>query len=142
MKRRVPKNTPLFTQTINPHPTNLPQSNFTLLPDLNNARKDELDPIKDSALNIISLNIRSLTIKEDSIKLKRLFRLDAAIIVLTEVSVNGSAYNSLCRLWREQISRYQVWYTGSDYRGIMILVKKNSGCYFENECVELTIMLS
>ena len=125
MKRRVSKNTPLFTQTINPHPTNLPQSNFTLLPDLNNARKDELDPIKDSALNIISLNIRSLTIKEDSIKLKRLFKLDAAIIVLTEVSVNGSAYNSLCRLWREQISRYQVWYTGSDYRGIRILVKKN-----------------
>merc|ERR1712208_146457 len=75
----------------------------------------------------------SLTIKEDSIKLKRLFKLDDAIIVLTEVSVNGSAYNSLCRLWREQISRYQVWYTGTDYRGIMILVKKNSGCYFENE---------
>ena len=92
-----------------------------------------MDPIKDSALNIVSLNIRSLTIKEDSIKLKRLFKLDAAIIVLTEVCVNGSAYNRLCRLWREQISRYQVWYSGTEYRGIMILIKKQSGCYFENE---------
>ena len=92
-----------------------------------------MDAIKDSALNIISLNIRSLTIKENSVKLKRIFKLDAAIIVLTEVSVNGAAYSNLCRLWREQISRYQVWYTGTDYRGIMILVKKNSGCFFENE---------
>ena len=109
LKRGVPKITQLFINTtINPHLTNLPQSSS--------------NAIKDSALNIVSLNIRSLTIKEDSIKLKRLFSLDAVIIVLTEVSVNGSAYNRLCRLWRQQISRYQVWYTGTDYRGIMILV--------------------
>ena len=100
MKEGCLKTTQLsLNNTINPHPTILPQSNFTLLPDQNNSSKTNLDPIKDSALNIISLNIRSLTIKEDSIKLKRLFKLDAAIIVLTEVSVNGSAYNSLYRLW-------------------------------------------
>ena len=119
----MPKITQLFINTtINPHPTNLPQSSFTLLPDPNNASKIKLDPIKDSALNICSLNIRSLTIKEDSIKLKRLFKLDAAIIFLTEVCMNGSDYNRLCRYWREQISHYQVWYTGSHYSGIMILI--------------------
>ena len=135
MKRRVPKNTQTFQKTINPHPNILPQSSSELLPDPNKTSKIKMDPIniKDSAVNVCTLNIRSLTIKEDSIKLKRLFKLDAVIIVLTEVSVNGSAYR-LCRLWREQISRYQVWYTCTDYCGIMILVKKNSGCYFENEC--------
>ena len=100
-----------------------------------------MDPIKDSALNIISLNIRSLTIKENSVKLKRIFKLDAAIIVLTEVSVNGAAYSNLCRLWREQISRYQVWYTGTDYRGIMILVKKIV-VVFLRMSIELIMMLS
>ena len=83
-----------------------------------------LDPIKDSALNVISLNIRSLTITDNSVKLKRIFNLDAAIIVLTEVNVNCSDYMDLCRLWREQMSRYQVWYSGTKYRGIMIMVKK------------------
>ena len=78
---RVSKNHSTFLkQTINPHPTNPPQSNFTLLPDQNNSSEINLDPIKDSALNIISLNIRSLTIKENSVKLKRIFNLDAAII--------------------------------------------------------------
>ena len=62
MRRRVPKKHSTFHLIINPHPTYLPKSNFSLLPDQNNARKDELDPIKDSALNIISLNIRSLTL--------------------------------------------------------------------------------
>ena len=121
------KNTQTFHKIINPHPHNLPQSTSELLPDPNKASTIKLDPIKinDSAVNICSLNIRSLTIKEDSIKLKRLFKLDAAVIVLTEVRMNGSDYNRLCRYWREQISRYQVWSTGRDYHGIMILILKN-----------------
>ena len=124
MKRRVPKNAQTFHKTIHPHPNNLPQSTSELLPDPNKTSMIKLDPIKikDSAVNICSLNIRSL--KEDSIKLKRLFKLDAAIIVLTEVCMNGSDYNRLCRYWREQISRYQVWYTGTDHCGIIILIKK------------------
>ena len=142
MKEGCLKTTQLSpNKTINPHPTTLPQSNFTLLPELKNSSKINLDPIKDSALNIISLNIRSLTIKEDSVKLKRIFKLDAAIIVLTEVSVNGSAFSKLCRLWREQISRYQVWYTGTDYRGIMILVKKIVAVTLKMS-IELLMMLS
>merc|ERR1711947_25611 len=92
-----------------------------------------LAPIKDSALNIISLNTRSLTIAEKSVKLKRIFKMDAAIIVLTEVCVDSSAIKELFQLWREQISKYQVWHSGTKYRGIMILVKKNSGCTFSNE---------
>ena len=58
--------------------------------------------------------------------------MDAAIIVLTEVCVDSSAYKNLFQLWQEQISRYQVWDSGTQYLGIMILVKKNSGCTFEN----------
>ena len=78
MKRRVPKNTQTFHKKINPHPKNLPQSTSELLPDPNKASTNKLDPIiiKDSAVNICSLNIRSLTIKEDSIKLKILFTLN------------------------------------------------------------------
>jgi len=48
--------------------------------------------------------------------------LDAAVIVLTEVCMNGSDYYRLSRYWREKISRYQVWYTGTDYHGIIILI--------------------
>ena len=134
MKRRVPKNTQTLHKTINPHPNIFPQTPFELLPDPNKTSTIKTAPknIKDSAINVCTLNIRSLTIKEDSIKLKRLFKLDSAIIVLTEVCMNGSDYNKLCQYWREQISRYQVWTTGTDYRGIMILILKNSGCYFQN----------
>ena len=87
---------------------------------------------KYSAINVCSLNIRSLTIKEDSVKLKRLFKLDASVIVLTEVCVDGPDFNKLHQYWREQVSKYHIWTTGSKYRGIMILIKKNSGCYYEN----------
>ena len=59
--------------------------------------------------------------------------MEAAIIVLTEVCVDSSAFKDLYKYWREQISRYQVWHSGTKYRGIMILVKKNSGCAFQNE---------
>ena len=126
----MPKNHSFFI-TINPQPSTNPQSSFTLLPDQNDQSKINLDPIKDSALNVISLNIRSLTITDSSVKLKRIFKLDAAIIVLTEVSVDSTAYMNLCQLWREQISRYQVWHTGTKYRGIMILVKKKQWVLFQ-----------
>ena len=46
--------------------------------------------------------------------------------------MDGSDFHKLCQYWREQISRYHIWTTGTKYRGIMILVLKNSGCYFEN----------
>ena len=124
VKRRVPKNTQTLHKTINPHPNIFPNTPFQLHPDQNKTSTIKVVPnnIKDSAINVCTLNIRSLTIKEDSIKLKRLFKLDSAIIVLTEVCMNGSDYNKLCQYWREQISRYQVWTTGTDYRGIMILI--------------------
>ena len=50
---------------------------------------------KDSALSVFSLNIRSLTISETSVKLKRLFRMEHSIIVLTEVCVDGSDFDKL-----------------------------------------------
>ena len=103
---------------INYHPTTSPNTSLNLqYPDPNKTSTTKTVPynIKDSAINVCTLNIRSLTIKEDSIKLKRLFKLDSAIIVLTEVCMNGSDYNKLCQYWREQISRYQVWTTGTDY---------------------------
>ena len=109
---------------INPQQTSNPQSSFTLLPDQNDQNKINLVPIKDSALNVISLNIRSLTITESSVKLKRIFKMDAAIIVLTEVCVDSSAYKDLFQLWREQISRYQVWHSGTKYPGYHDLGKE------------------
>ena len=60
---------------INPQPTSNPQSSFTLLPDQNDQNTINLDPIKDSAPNVISLNIRSLTITDNSVKLKRIFKM-------------------------------------------------------------------
>ena len=59
MKRRVPKNTQTFHNTINPHPNILPKSTSELLPDPNKTSTIKLDPIKikDSAVNICSLNI-------------------------------------------------------------------------------------
>ena len=73
VKRRVPKNTQTLHKTINPHPNIFPQTPFELLPDPNKTSTIKTDPtnIKDSAINVCTLNIRSLTIKEDSIKLKR-----------------------------------------------------------------------
>ena len=79
---------------------------------------------KDSALNICALNMRSLTISEKSIKLKRLFRMEHSIIVLTEVCVDGSDFDKLHQYWREQVSKYQIWASRSKYRGMMILIKK------------------
>ena len=46
--------------------------------------------------------------------------------------MDGSDFNKLHQYWREQVSRYQIQTTGTKYRGIMILIKKNSGCYYEN----------
>ena len=36
--------------------------------------------------------------------------------------MEGSDYHKLCQYWREQVSRYQIWTTGTKYRGIMILI--------------------
>ena len=57
--------------------------------------------------------------------------MEAAIIVLTEVCVDSSACKDLYKYWREQISCYQVWYSGTKYRGIMILVKKTVDVAFK-----------
>ena len=122
----MPKNTSTFLGVINP------QSNQSV-----NANDDEdhQDPMyqnlnkevpfkqKDSALSVCSLNIRSLTISDTSVKLKRLFLMEYSIIVFTEVCVEGSDFDKLHQYWREQVSKYQIWTTGSKYHGIMILIK-------------------
>jgi len=118
MKRRVPKNTQTLQELmINPHP-NTSITSLTQLqhPDPNKTYTINTVPYKqsDSAINVCTLNIRSLTIKEDRIKLKRLFKL--------EVCMDGSDFHKLCQYWREQISRYQIWTTGTKYRSIMILI--------------------
>ena len=77
---------------------------------------------KDSALSVCSLNIRSLTIYESSVKLKRLFRMEHSIIGLNEVNVDGSDFDKLHQYWREQVSKYHIWTTGTKYCGIMIII--------------------
>ena len=79
---------------------------------------------KDSALSVCSLNIRSLTITDTSVKLKRLFQMEHSIIVLTDVCVDGSDFEKLHQYWQEKVSKYHVWASRSKYRGIMILIKK------------------
>ena len=76
--------------------------------------------------------MRSLAISDKSIKLKCVFQMEHAIIVLTDVCVNGLKFEILHRKWREQVSKYHIWANISGYRGIMILVRKSSGCYWEN----------
>ena len=58
--------------------------------------------------------------------------MEHAIIVLTEVCVDGSDFEKFHQKCQEQVSRYHSWANVSKYRGIMILVRKNSGCYWEN----------
>ena len=91
---------------INSHPNTSPNTSSNLQhPDPNKTSTTKTVPNnrKDLAINVCMLNIRFLPISEDSIKLKRLFKLDSAIIVLIEVCMNGSDYNKLCQYWREQI---------------------------------------
>ena len=80
----------LFKKIINPHPNiSIDPSTQLQHPDPNKTSTINTVPFKqkDSAINVCTLNIRSLTIKEDSIKLKRLFKLDSAIIVWSVWSV-------------------------------------------------------
>ena len=93
----VPKNTPSFLVIINPQSYDSTNPyNYDQNPDPNysNLNKEVPNKQKDSAINVCSLNIRSLTIKEDSVKLKRLFKLDSSVIVLTEVFMDGSNSSS------------------------------------------------
>ena len=80
MKRGVPENTPNSLK-INPQ-ANTPTDPFIQLqnPDPNNTNMNKEVPFQqnDSAINVCRFNIRSLTIKEDSVKLKRLFKLDSS----------------------------------------------------------------
>ena len=123
--RECLKNTSTFLVVINPQSyesVNACDDNEYQDPMYSNLNKEVPFKQKDSALSVCSLNIRSLTIKEDSVKLKRLFKLEASIIVLTEVCVDGSDFDKLHQYWREQVSKYQIWTTGSKYCGIMILI--------------------
>ena len=97
----MPKNTPTFPVVINPqsydstNPCNYDQNPD---PNYSNLNKEVPNKQKDSAINVCSLNIRSLTIKEDSVKLKRLFKLDSSIIVLTEVCMDETSLSNLFSL--------------------------------------------
>ena len=117
----VPKNTLTFPVVINPqsyesvHPCD---DNEYQDPTYSNLNKEVPLKQKDSAINVCSLNIRSLTIKKDSVKLKRLFKLDASVIVLTEVCVDGPDFDKLHQYWREQVSKY---YNGLLVQNIVVL---------------------
>ena len=129
-ERECLKNTLTFPVVINPQSYDSTNPyNYDQNPDPNysNLNKEVPNKQKDSAINVCSLNIRSLTIKEDSVKLKRLFKLDGSVIVLTEVCVDGPNFDKLHQYWREQVSKYHIWTTATKYRGIMILIKKISG---------------
>ena len=123
--RECLKNTSTFLVVINPQSyesVNACNDNEYQDPMYSNLNKEVPFKQKDSALSVCSLNIRALTISDTSVKLKRIFKMDASIIVLTEVCVDGSDFDKLHQYCREQVSKYHIWITGSEYCGIMILI--------------------
>ena len=76
--------------------------------------------------------MRSLTISEKSVKLKRVFQMEHAIKAIIEVCVDGPKFEMLHQQWRKQVSKDHVWANLTGYWGIMILVRKNIGCSWEN----------
>ena len=80
----------------------------------------------DSAISICSLNMRSLTVSPDSVKLKRVFEIDHDVMVLTDTSTSIDQIKLIKFYWRERVSQYEFYSSNSKYRGYIILIKKAS----------------
>ena len=61
--------------------------------------------IKDSAISICSLNMHSLTVLPDSVKLKRVFEIDHDVMVLTDTSMSVDQIKQIKFFWRERVSQ-------------------------------------
>ena len=63
--------------------------------------------INDSAITICSLNMRSLTVSSDSVKLKRVFEIDHDVMVLTDTSTSVDQIKQIKFFWRKRVSQYE-----------------------------------
>ena len=71
-----------------------------------NVKNSNIVKIKDSAISVCSLNMRSLTVSPDSVKLKRIFEVGHDVMVLTDTStpidqikqINSYAANELANM--------------------------------------------
>ena len=61
--------------------------------------------INDSAITICSLNMHSLTVSSDSVKLKRVFEIDHDVMVLTDTSMSVDQIKQIKFFWRERVSQ-------------------------------------
>ena len=69
----------------------------------------------DSAISICSLNMRSLTVSPDSVKLKRVFEIDHDVMVLTDTSTSFDQIKLIKFYWRERVSQYKFYSSNSKY---------------------------
>ena len=92
-----------------------------------NVKNSSTVVIKDSAISVCSLNMRSLTVSSDSVKLKRIFEIGHDVMVLTDTSTPIDQIKQIKFLWRERVSQYEFYSSNSKYRGYIILIRKASG---------------
>ena len=65
--------------------------------------------INDSAITICWLNMRSLTVSSDSVKLKHVFEIDHDVMVLTDTSTSVDQIKQIKFFWREHVSQYEFY---------------------------------
>ena len=92
-----------------------------------NVKDSNVAVIKDSAISVCSLNMRSLTVSSDSVKLERIFEIGHGVMVLTDTSTPIDQIKQIKFLWRECVSQYEFYSSNSKYRGYIILIRKASG---------------
>ena len=97
-----------------------------------NVKNSNIAVIKDSAISVCSLNVRSLTVSSDSVKLKRIFKIGHDVMVLTDTSTPIDQIKQIKFLWRERVSQYEFYSSNSKYRGYIILIRKASGASASN----------
>ena len=74
-----------------------------------NVKNSSTVKIKDSAISVCSLNMRSLTVSSDSVKLKRVFKIGHDVMVLTDTSTSVDQIKQIKFLWRERVSQYEFY---------------------------------
>ena len=72
-----------------------------------NVKNSNIVLIKDSAISVCSLNMRSLTVSSDSVKLKCIFKIGQDVMVLTDTSMPIDQIKQIKFLWRECVCQYE-----------------------------------
>ena len=80
--------------------------------------------IKDSAIVVATLNMRSFSGGKKSVKAHAIFQLPYDTLILTDPQMGNSGLNVLKNNWQQEMKIYNSWCTISEKLGILILVKK------------------